>query len=621
MLNLQYPPYIWLLVIAMAASVTIMVAVWRRRPGAGVIPFMVLMVAIIQWTLGNTLEFLMTDLSAKFFFIKFNYIGITIVPAAWLVFVLEYTGRDKWITRRHLQWLAIEPVLVQLFIWTDSYHHLFWNSHALVKSGGYWITEVTYGPAFWVHGLYSYILILLGAVFMIQAFVRAPELYRGQMGWLLAGTFAPWIGNMMYLSGLTPLPNIDLTPLAFSFTGLAMGWSMYRYRLLDIAPIARNVVIEGMSDAIFVLDTHDRVVDTNPAAIQLLNLKSSALLIGKKLSEVVPQYEPVLAQFRHLEQARAEFAIEGDGTGKRHFELRMSPLHHRGEQLTGRLITLHEITRRKQTEEQIRAQNDALVRANRELERAREQAEEANRLKSEFLATISHELRTPLNSIIGYADLLLTGLSGELNEKQRDYVQRGLSNGERLLNLINELLDLSKIEAGRLELVPHPFSAAELVGGAKDRMQALADRKELGFKTQIDPNLPDKIEGDSKRIEQIIVNLVGNAIKYTEKGSVELHLDRLNEAQWSITVIDTGIGIPPHAVEYIFDKFRQVDSTTHRQYQGTGLGLTIVRELTQLMGGTVHIESELNKGSTFTVKLPLVVPHATPEIEQMAGSK
>ncbi len=167
----------------------------------------------------------------------------------------------------------------------------------------------------------------------------------------------------------------------------------------------------------------------------------------------MPQYEPVLAQFRHLEQARAEFAIEGDGTGKRHFELRMSPLHHRGEQLTGRLITLHEITRRKQTEEQIRAQNEALVRANRELERAREQAEEANRLKSEFLATISHELRTPLNSIIGYADLLLTGLSGELNEKQRDYVQRGLSNGERLLNLINELLDLSKIEAGRLELV------------------------------------------------------------------------------------------------------------------------------------------------------------------------
>ena len=620
MLNLQYPPYIWLLVVAMAASITIMTVVWRRRPGAGVIPFVVLMVAVTQWSLMGTLEFLSTSLASKFVFIRLTYVGITIVPAAWLVFVLEYTGRDQWLTRRHIRWLAIEPLLVQLFVWTDGYHHLFWDSRALVKSGGYSVTEVTYGPIFWVHGAYSYVLILLGAIFLVQALFRAPELYRSQMGWLLVGTFAPWIGNMMYLSGLNPLPNIDLTPLAFSITGLAMGWSMYRYRLLDIAPIARNVVIESMSDAIFVLDSQDRVVDTNPAGVQLLNLASSALVIGKKLSEVVPQYQPLLAQFRQPEQARTEFSIEGDGTGKRHFDLRISPLRHRGDQLTGRLFVVHEITRRKQTEEQIRAQNEALVRANRELERAREQAEEANRLKSEFLATISHELRTPLNSIIGYADLLLTGLAGELNEKQRDYVQRELSNGERLLNLINELLDLSKIEAGRLELVPHPFSAAELVSGAKERMQALADRKGLEFKTQLDPNLPEKLEGDSKRIEQIIVNLVGNAIKYTEKGSVDLRLDRLSETQWSIAVVDTGIGIPPHAVEYIFDKFRQLDSTTHREYQGTGLGLTIVRELTQLMGGTVHIESELNKGSTFTVKLPLVVPSETPEIEQMAGS-
>jgi PAS domain S-box-containing protein len=620
MLNLQYPPYIWPLVVAMVASITIMIAVWRRRPGAGVIPFVVLMVAVTEWSLMNTLEFLATDLTSKFVFIKLTYLGITTVPAAWLVFVLEYTGRTKWITRRHIQWLVIEPVLVQLFVWTDGYHHLFWDSRTLVKSGGYWVTEVVYGPAFWIHGAYSYVLILLGAIFLIQALYRAPELYRSQMGWLLVGTFAPWIGNMMYLSGVNPLPNIDLTPLAFSITGLAMGWSMYRYRLLDIAPIARNVVIESMNDAIFVLDAQDRVIDTNPAGIQLLSLSSSTLLIGKKLSEAVPQYEPLLAQFRHLEQARTEFAIDDD-SGKRHFDLRISPLRHAGDQVTGRLLMVHEITRRKQTEEQIRAQNEALVRTNHELERARAQAEEANRLKSEFLATISHELRTPLNSIIGYADLLLTGLAGELNEKQQDYVQRSLSNGERLLNLINELLDLSKIEAGRLELVPHPFSAAAMMGGVQAQMQALADRKGLKFEAQLDPNLPDQLEGDSKRLEQIIVNLVGNAVKYTEKGSVTLHLDRLDDSQWSISVVDTGIGIPPHAVEYIFDKFRQVDSTTHRQYQGTGLGLTIVRELTQLMGGTVHIESELNKGSTFTVRLPLVIPSAIPEIEQMAGSK
>jgi PAS domain S-box-containing protein len=619
MVDLQYPPYIWPLLIAIVASITIMVAVWPRRPGLGVMPFMVLMVAVTLWCLGNILEFLMVDLSPKFFFIRLNYISITIVPAAWLVFVLEYTGRERWVTRRNLYLLAIQPILVQLLVWTDSYHHLFWSSHQLTTSGSYWVSEVTYGPAFWAHGAYSYLLILAGTVLLIQAFFRAPELYRGQMNWLLAGTFTPWIGNMMYLSGVNPLPNVDLTPLAFSITGLAMGWSLYRYRLLDIVPVARNVVIEGMSDAVIVLDVQGRVVDTNPATIQLLNLTTNSELIGRQLTDAVPQYESVIAQFREAEEARTEISIGDDSTNKRYFDLRISPLRRQGEKLTGRLVMLHEITQRKQTEEQIRAQNEALVQANRELGIAREQAEEANRLKSEFLATISHELRTPLNSVIGYSDLLLTGLSGELNEKQRDYVQRSLSNGERLLNLINELLDLSKIEAGRLELVSHPFSVEELINGAQKRMQTLADRKALELVAQRDPALPETLEGDAKRLEQIIVNLTGNAIKYTEKGRVEIHLKRISPEQWAIVVADTGIGIPPHAVEYIFDKFRQVDSSTHREYQGTGLGLSIVRELTQLMRGTVHIESTVNKGSTFTVKLPLVVPNETPDLEQVAG--
>jgi PAS domain S-box-containing protein len=619
MVDLQYPPYIWPLLIAIVASITIMVVVWPRRPGLGVMPFMVLMVAVTLWCLGNILEFLVVDLSTKFLFIRLDYISITIVPAAWLVFVLEYTGRERWVTRRNLYLLAIQPILVQLLVWTDGYHHQFWTSRHLTTSGSYVIAEVTYGPAFWAHGAYSYLLILAGTVLLIQAFFRAPELYRGQMNWLLAGTFAPWIGNMMYLSGVNPFPHVDLTPLAFSITGLAMGWSLYRYRLLDIVPVARNVVIEGMSDAVIVIDAQDRVIDANPATIQLLGLTRNSDLIGRRLTDAVSQYEAVIAQFREAEEARTEIAIGEDSANKRYFDLRISPLRRQGEKLTGRLVMLHEITRRKQTEEQIRAQNEALVQANRDLDVAREQAEEANRLKSEFLATISHELRTPLNSVIGYSDLLLTGLSGELNEKQRDYVQRSLSNGERLLNLINELLDLSKIEAGRLELVSHPFSVDELMNGAKGRMQGLADRKELELVAQRDPDLPDTLEGDAKRLEQIIVNLAGNAIKYTEKGRVEIHLKRISPEQWAIVVSDTGIGIPPHAVEYIFDKFRQVDSSTHRQYQGTGLGLSIVRELTQLMRGTVHIESEVNKGSTFTVKLPLVVPNETPDLEQVAG--
>jgi PAS domain S-box-containing protein len=261
------------------------------------------------------------------------------------------------------------------------FHHLFWTDVQLAKSGSYFVTDATFGPAFWVHGLYSYILILLGTVLLIRSFYRSPELYRGQMYWLLAGTFAPWIGNMLYLSGLSPFPDVDLTPLAFSITGLAMGWSLYRYRLFDIAPVARDLVLEGMSDAMILVDAQGRTVDVNPAAVQLLGRTAGSELIGKRLGEVVPQYEGVIARFRDVPEARTEIAIEAAGAGKRYFELRISPLRTRSQELFGRLIVLHEVTQSKQAEEQIRAQNEALVRANRELGLAREQAEEANRLK------------------------------------------------------------------------------------------------------------------------------------------------------------------------------------------------------------------------------------------------
>ncbi len=607
MIDLQFPRYVWPLILAAVVSAGLGIAVWRRRPGVGVVPFVLLIVGVTEWATGNVFELLMVDLSAKLVFARLDYLGIGLVPAAWLVFTLEYTGRQQWVTRRTIGWLAVEPVLLQVALWTNPLHHLFWAETGIKLSDSLAYLDISYGVLFWVHASYSYLLLLAGTMLLIRAFVNAPELYRGQITTILVGAFAPWIANLLYLSNLNPLPDIDLTPLAFSITGAAIGWSMYRFQLLDIVPVARDRVIESMNDAVIVLDARSRIVDVNPAGLSLLGGVPASQVIGQPAGDVLSAHYPdTVNDFRDVESAQAEISLNGDPV--RHFELRISPLHLRNEQLTGRLIVMHEITRRKQIAAQIEAQNRALIQANEDLNRARVQAEEASRLKSEFLATISHELRTPLNSVIGYGDLLLTGLAGELNDKQRDYVQRSLSNGERLLNLINELLDLSKIEAGRLELVQQPFALATLLDDTHTRMQTLADQKGLAFNTRLDPALPEQITGDAKRIEQIIVNLVSNAIKYTEQGWIELRLDRLNDDQWAIVVIDTGIGIPPHAIEYIFDEFRQVDGTTHRQFQGTGLGLSIVRKLTQVMGGTVQIQSEVNRGSTFTVTLPLLMP-------------
>jgi len=245
----------------------------------------------------------------------------------------------------------------------------------------------------------------------------------------------------------------------------------------------------------------------------------------------------------------------------------------------------------------------------KQLEHSRREAEEATHMKDMFLATMSHELRTPLNAIIGFLHLMM--FSGQMNDDNLYMTERALVNTQRLLTLINNILDLSRIATGGLEIVPRPMSPRAVATGLHNDLQGLAQDKALRFELEVDPDLPDSIHQDEPRIAQIVTNLVSNAIKFTETGSVQLaflrHADRL-----IIRVADTGIGIPQAKQTQIFDDFFQVDSTSTRQYEGAGLGLAIVRRLTLLMQGSIDLESTVGQGSTFTVDLPLHLPRSVP---------
>jgi len=263
----------------------------------------------------------------------------------------------------------------------------------------------------------------------------------------------------------------------------------------------------------------------------------------------------------------------------------------------------------------VRAQDVRQIeQQSQDLAEAVRQAEIANKLKDQFLANMSHELRTPLNAIIGFTEVMLMGLAGELNPQIERAAQRIHFNSERLLKLIDDVLDIAKIEAGRVEILRRPFKPAELLETAEMSLRPQATKKELKLVTMLDPNLPKQLFGDAKRLEQILENLVTNAMKFTEQGSVTISLQRQSVEEWAIVVNDTGIGIPPHAQETIFEKFRQIDGTSRRAYGGTGLGLAIVRELSLLMDGNVKVKSSLGSGSTFTVTLPLLVPEGTSNV-------
>jgi len=252
--------------------------------------------------------------------------------------------------------------------------------------------------------------------------------------------------------------------------------------------------------------------------------------------------------------------------------------------------------------EKARVEREKLVK---DLQAAKRLAEENSRLKSEFLSTMSHELRTPLNAMEGFMGIILNRIGGtDFNKATEDLLIRARANGKRLLQLINDFLDLSRVEAGRLELANQPFFPERLANRWRDEISVLAEKKGLQFQVSLDSTLPETVYGDEEAISKIALNLLGNAIKFTEQGQVKLAMERSND-NWDITVEDTGIGIPPHAREFIFEEFRQVDQTSKRKYGGTGLGLAIVQKYARAMGGNVTVKSELGKGSTFTVSLPL----------------
>lgn len=232
---------------------------------------------------------------------------------------------------------------------------------------------------------------------------------------------------------------------------------------------------------------------------------------------------------------------------------------------------------------------------------------ELEKMKDAFLAIVSHELRTPLNAILGFAEMIKETVYGPVSDSQVRASVRIMENTKRLLSIVSELLDQAQIQSGRLKISMEPCEPAELLKSLRDTMEKIADEKGVRIFTALDPAMPKRIMGDAQRLQQILINLTNNAIKFSEKGDeVRVTVTRQEGEKWQIQVTDTGAGIPQDALGFIFDTFRQVESSATRKHSGVGLGLAIVKQLVELMNGTVVVESQLHHGSTFTVTLPLI---------------
>ena len=349
----------------------------------------------------------------------------------------------------------------------------------------------------------------------------------------------------------------------------------------ELAEAGKNqAILEGIADGVIVFDPQGNSIVANPALSHLLDTPAASLL-NMRIDEILqkgkiaPQDRGTILAMLHDPQ-KSMHSVRFRW-GERTLLVNAAPVNTGLGDTIGTVVVFRDFTREAEVEQ----------------------------MKNTFVAMISHELRTPLNAILGYAEMMREAVYGALNARQSGVMERIESSSKRLINMVSDLLDQAQMDAGRMKIHVAEFQFSDLVGALHAYMDKSVADKGLYMNVEVDPNLPLVARGDAQRLGQVLLNLAGNAVKFTERGGVDVRLHRVDENRWGFEVSDTGPGIFPEAQQYVFESFRQVDNVATREHGGIGLGLAIVKNLVQLMGGEISLSSFVGEGSTFNVTLPL----------------
>lgn len=337
-MSFEYSNYILPLIVSAIVSVAVSLYVWMRRSTAGALVLSLMAAAIFVWDVAYTLEITGVELETKYFWGTIQYIGIAYSTYGWLIFAISYSGYAKLLSRRFIVLTLLIPTTTILLALTTKWHGLIWSSYYLDLQGDFFKFSVTHGFWFWVHFAYSYGMLLIGMILLIRVLFRRQGMYRRQVVSMLIAVLAPWVGNILYFTGNSPIPYLDLTPFALTIAVVALAWAIFGFHLADITPLARDHVVDSMREGMIVLDARGNIVDINNAAARMIGVPA-ANAIGKTAKYVLSPWSSLVERFRNVVEAKDEILV-GEGEAKRRYEVRLSPLQDQQGQLVGSVIML-----------------------------------------------------------------------------------------------------------------------------------------------------------------------------------------------------------------------------------------------------------------------------------------
>ena len=592
-MQLSLSPLSIVVLIAIFLACTIAIIAWRfRHSSPESWPLVILMLFVAEWLIAYYLELSSLNLNTSITMAKFQYIGIVSCPTLLFIFALTYYNKRFLFSRKHLLLLGIVPAITLILVFTNEAHNLIWTQYTTTRQGSITLSYPAYGGWFWFYVIYSYALLLIASYCLLKRAISAVNRNRWQSVALLLAILAPWVSNM--INGLDVISGLDPTPISFAFSGLMLWVGIFRFHLLNILPAARTMIIDNMKDGILVLDNDNRIIDSNLAATQILDLGTQTLLEGR-LEDII-EGRPGLREAL-FNPSTADSRIDVTKNGKNyHYDVVSSPIRNSVGGETGRVLLLHDMS------EKIEMLNDLHDSWEQELE-SKHALEQEIAARSLFVNVLAHELKTPLTPQIAAIQLLRD--TYEKDEKSNEFRMINLvANGATALNdTLADLLDLAAFTSGTMKLKKKQISISDTITQVSDQFTVIANQENQSIVLDISQNLP-MVKADANRIKQVLVNLISNAIKFNATGAEVLIRAKVLGKELVVEVEDHGEGISSEQQDRIFKPYHRTEQD-RQLFHGLGLGLAIAKQIIEAHSGSIWVTSEPQKGSTFGFSLSI----------------
>jgi len=549
--------------------------------------FTLLMFLVAAWSATYALELASSDFSSMVFWSKAEYLFIPFVPVCLYLAVRQYAGLKYDFKRRYLFYLLPIPLLTLLLNLTNDSNNLFYTHVSLDNSGNIPLLKLDIGPWYVVHQLYSFSLIIAAVVILIRKLFFERSLFRNQLIYMLIAVLIPAVSLAMYLMGFLPFKNIDPTPFALTFSGLAMSISILRYRMLDLMPIAREHAFTSTPDGLVVLDNKMRIVDANPGSMKIFSWNKIPL--GLSAQEVWKNY-PLLVKMSQDTDIES-FELEILQESKRfYYQISSSEILNYKKADVGCLLIIHDITMRQAMQEALRQSEEKLKKLNAE--------------KDKLFSVIAHDLRGPLGAFAGLTEMAMQQTDDMQPEDMRQLATDMHKSALALQNLLENLLFWSRMQREDVKINTEKLDVKALLEESLNLFQNTIKTKELEVRTSFGEDV--KVLADKQMLMTILRNLLSNALKFTpRKGTINLVIQIARPGIVQIQIADSGIGMDDAMLQKLFNIEGKTGRPGTEGEASSGLGLILSHEFVEKMGGNIQVKSSMGVGSTFTIELPM----------------